>query len=130
MRFVWMQIKFSWSQSTDVLFMFVTTNFQIKFCMIILFDSIQAQVTFLLAWASFFFFFKFWKMEKILINMETAYQSRGFKLIRFIFFYFLIRVSFLYFDRRLKRQSKPSMYHFGFQELIRFLYMALNLLSW
>lgn len=130
MRFVWMQIKFSWSQSTDVLFMFVTTNFQIKFCMIILFDSIQAQVTFLLAWASFFFFFKFWKMEKILINMETAYQSQGFKLIRFIFFYFLIRVSFLYFDRRLKRQSKPSMYHFGFQELIRFLYMALNLLSW
>lgn len=77
-----------------------------------------------------FFFFKFWKMEKILINMETANQSQGFKLIRFIFFYFLIRVSFLYFDRRLKRQSKPSMYHFGFQELIRFLYMALNLLSW
>lgn len=65
-------------------------------------------------------------MDKILINMETAYQSLGFKLIRFIFFYFLIRVSFLHFDRRLKRQSKPSMYHFGFQELIRFLYMGIE----
>lgn len=130
MRFVWMQIKFSWSQSTDVLFMFVTTNFQIKFCMIILFDSISSTSHIFACMSIIFFFFKFWKMEKILINMETAYQSRGFKLIRFIFFYFLIRVSFLYFDRRLKRQSKPSMYHFGFQELIRFLYMALNLLSW
>lgn len=130
MRFVWMLIKFSWSQSTDVLFMFVTTNFQIKFCMIILFDSISSTSHIFACMSIIFFFFKFWKMEKILINMETAYQSRGFKLIRFIFFYFLIRVSFLYFDRRLKRQSKPSMYHFGFQELIRFLYMALNLLSW
>lgn len=130
MRFVWMQIKFSWSQSTDVLFMFVTTNFQIKFCMIILFDSISSTSHIFACMSIIFFFFKFWKMEKILINMETAYQSQGFKLIRFIFFYFLIRVSFLYFDRRLKRQSKPSMYHFGFQELIRFLYMALNLLSW
>lgn len=130
MRFVWMQIKFSWSQSTDVLFMFVTTNFQIKFCMIILFDSISSASHIFACMSIIFFFFKFWKMEKILINMETAYQSQGFKLIRFIFFYFLNRVSFLYFDRRLKRQSKPSMYHFGFQELIRFLYMALNLLSW
>lgn len=96
--------------------------------MIILFDSISSA-SHIFACMSINFFFKFWKMEKILINMETANQSQGFKLIRFIFFYFLIRVSFLYFDRRLKRQSKPSMYHFGFQELIRFLYMALNLLS-